>query len=73
MVLPAMSVHQLEGGVTVQLSDYVLLTSVDYRYIEKLDFEVNRLWSDNPELDSISYKKALTEVGKFSKNIAMGA
>ncbi len=61
------------GGVTVQLSDYVLLTSVDYRYIEKLDFEVNRLWSDNPELDSISYKKALTEVGKFSKNIAMGA
>lgn len=61
------------GGFSVQLSDYVLLSSVDYRYVEKLDFEINRLWSDNPELDQISYKKALKEVGRFSKEIGLSA
>lgn len=61
------------GGAAIQISDYVLLSTIDYRYIEKLDVGPSNLFNDRNEHKDVSYLTAIKEVGRFSKEIAKGA
>lgn len=61
------------GGVALQVSDYIPMSTIDYRYVDKLDRAVNPIRFKDPSLKDISYTTALKEMARFTKDIALAS